>query len=370
MAACLGALVFSVPAIPQQISSPKAGAPTVAGQLPPGTPPQQQAPPQTPPQDLGTTIKAESTEVIVPVTVTDEKGKFLSNLEAKDFRILDEGRQQRIKFFSHDPRQPIVIGFLLDMSSSARIHWKTFQDAIMEMVWALLPGDPHYSGYLITYSTEAELAVNTTQDSEKITDKIRNLRPGGASSLFDAIYRACTDRKLVPGEPYEPRRVIVIVGDGHDSSSKKSMGEVLELAQRNLVTIYAISTQNFGFENPDQDVLEKLVHDTGGRIEYPLNNLYKDVSGYLSHPTDDGNYAFTVGTGGYAAEISSGIVKAVGGIAGDINQQYVMRYVPDIDDVKQPQYRRIKVEIPGLNNVIIRTKPGYWAKPVQSSVKN
>lgn len=366
MVACLGALVLSVPAIPQQTPPTKVNTPAATGQIPPAQAPQQQATPQ----DTGTTIRSESTEVIVPVTVTDEKGKFLSNLEAKDFRILDEGRPQKIKFFSHDPRQPVVIGFLLDMSSSARIHWKTFQDSIMEMVWALLPGGPNYSGYLITYSTEAELAVNTTQDSEKITDKIRTLRPGGASSLFDAVYRACTDRKLVPGEPYEPRRVIIIVGDGHDSSSKKSMGEVLELAQRNLVTIYAISTQNFGFENPDQYVLEKLVGDTGGRIEYPLNNLYKDVSGYLSHPTDEGNYAFTVGTGGYAAEISSGIVKAVGGIAGDINQQYVMRYVPDIEDVKKLQFRRIKVDIPGLPNVVIRTKPGYWAAPAQRSVQN
>jgi hypothetical protein len=141
---------------------------------------------------------------------------------------------------------------------------------------------------------------------------------------------------------------------------------VLELAQRNLVTIYAISTQNFGFENPDKDVLEKLVMETGGRIEYPLDNLYKDVSGYLSHPTDEGNYAFTVGTGGYAAEISGGIIKAVGGIAGDITQQYVMRYIPDMEDTKSPAYRRIKVNIPELPNVKIRTKPGYWATPVKN----
>jgi VWFA-related protein len=363
MAACLGALTLGAPAIPQQITKQNGGAPPAAAASTQNPPPGQQ---QTNAQDSGATIKVQSTEVIVPVTVTDEHGKFVSNLEARDFRILDDGRPQRIRFFSHDQRQPIVIGFLLDMSNSTRIHWKTFQDAIMEMVWALLPGDPRYTGYLITYSTEAELAVNTTQDSEKITDRIRNLKPGGAASLFDAIYRACTDRKLVPGEPYEPRRVIVIVGDGHDSASKKSLGEVLELAQRNLVTIYAISTQNFGFENPDKDVLEKLVFETGGRIEYPLDNLYKDVSGYLSHPTDDGNYALDVGTGGYAAEISKGIIKAVGGISGDITQQYVMRYVPDNDEADKRDYHRIKVSLPEYPNTNIRAKPGYWATPVKN----
>lgn len=359
MAACLGVLTLGVPAIPQQATAPKAGAAPAARQAA-----QQPATPGATPQEAGTKFVANPTEVIVPVTVTDEHGKFVSDLEARDFRIFDEGRPQKIRFFSHDQRQPIVIGFLLDMSNSTRIHWKTFQDAIMEMVWALLPGDPRYTGYLITYSTEAELAVNTTQDSEKITDKIRALRPGGAASLFDAIYRACTDRKLVPGEPYEPRRVIVIVGDGHDSASKKSMGEVLELAERNLVTIYAISTQNFGFENPDQDVLEKMVHETGGRIEYPLDNLYKDVSGYLSHPTDDGNYALDVGTGGYAAEISKGIIKAVGGISGDITQQYVMRYIPDTPELDKTAYRHIKITLPQYPNTNIRAKTGYWAQPV------
>jgi hypothetical protein len=75
---------------------------------------------------------------------------------------------------------------------------------------------------------------------------------------------------------------------------------------------------------------------------------------------------FTVGTGGYAAEISSGIIKAVGGISGDITQQYVMRYIPDVEGTKSVAYRHIKVDIPELPNVKIRAKPGYWAAPVQS----
>jgi Ca-activated chloride channel homolog len=154
---------------------------------------------------------SQSTEVIVPVTVTDLKGKYVSNLELKDFRILDEGRPQKITFFSHNPKQPVVIGFLVDTSSGMRIQWKNFQEAILELVWALIPGDPQYSGYLITYGNQAELAVNTTTDVDKIAAKIRQTKPAGTSALYDAIYRACTDRKLVPGEPYEPRRIIIVI---------------------------------------------------------------------------------------------------------------------------------------------------------------
>jgi VWFA-related protein len=96
-------------------------------------------------------IQVSVNEVIVPVTVTDDKGRFVSNLDAKDFRILDEGRPQRIQFFSHDQKQPIVVGFLIDLSNNTRVHWKTYQDAILELVWNLLPGDKRYTGYLITY---------------------------------------------------------------------------------------------------------------------------------------------------------------------------------------------------------------------------
>jgi Ca-activated chloride channel homolog len=310
----------------------------------------------------------QATEVIVPVTVTDDKGKFVSNLEARDFQILDEGRPQRIKFFSHDQRQPIVVGFLIDMGNGMRIHWKTYQDAILELVWNLLPGDPRYRGYLISYGNEAELLVNTTQDSEPIAEKVRRMKPGGGAALFDAIYKACTNRALVNGEPYEPRRVLIVVGDGHNSIGDKSLEQVLEIAQRNLVTIYGMSTMAFGFDNEDQVVLERLANETGGRVMYPLMDPYKDTSGYLSNPQDAGNYALTVGTGGYTAAISKGIIEAVTGISGEVTTQYILRYVPDIEtDFKPRVFRRIKVDVPSLPTVKIRARLGYYPSPVPGS---
>jgi len=303
-------------------------------------------------------------EVILPVTVTDDKGKFVSNLEAKDFRVLDEGRPQRINFFSHSEKQPIVVGFLIDQSNASKIHWSKYQESILELVWHLLPGDKRYTGYLISYSNTADILVNTTWDQDKITDKVRKMKPGGGSALFDAVYLACTRRDLVKGEPYEPRRVIVIVGDGHDTASTHTINEVLELAQRNLVTVYGLSTMAFGFANEDQANLERLARETGGHVEYPLNSLYKNVSGYLSNPSDDGNYALTVGVGGYAAEISAGITRAVGGIGNEITTQYVLRYTPDVDDARQKVYRKITVDIPGLPNVKIFARHGYYPNDV------
>lgn len=306
-------------------------------------------------------IRVSVNEVIVPVTVTDDKGRFVSNLDKADFHLYDEGKEQNIGFFSHQQSQPIVIGFLIDQSSGMKIHWEKYKEAAMELMLHLLPGDKKYSGYLITYANEAELVVDTNSDSEKMVEKMRKLKPGGGSSLFDAVYMACTSRRTVQGEPFEPRRVIVIIGDGHDTSSKKNLKEVIEIAQRNLVTVYAMSTVAFGFHTDAEENLTQLTERTGGKVEMPLNNIYKDISGYLSTPSDYGNYAIAVGSGGYTAEISGSIFRSIANLGGEITSQYVMRYTPEVaEKTDNKQFRRIKVTVNNLPNVIIRHREGYY----------
>jgi Ca-activated chloride channel family protein len=305
------------------------------------------------------TIKTQVTEVIVPVTVTDEKGKFVTDLDKEDFRIFDEGKEQQIRFFTRERSQPVVVGFLIDLSNASRLHWKNYQDAAIELVQNLIPGDnPKFSGYLIGYSNEAELLVNTNTDPEPMVQKLQKLKPGGGAALYDSIYMACTSRKLVAGEPIEPRRILVVIGDGHDNASKKTLDEALEIAQRNLVTIYGVSTVAFGFNNENDKNLIKLAEETGGRVEYPLQGVYSEVSGYLSTPSDEGNYALKVGTGGYASALANGMYKAIGNVAGEVTTQYILRYIPDSTDAKR-QFRNIVVRV-NLANVKVRARKGYY----------
>jgi hypothetical protein len=98
-------------------------------------------------------------------------------------------------------------------------------------------------------------------------------------------------------------------------------------------------------------------------VVYPLNDIYSDVSGYLSKPSDEGNYALKVGTGGYAAQIMSGIVKAIGATAGEITTQYILRYVPDNTD-RAKAFRKIEVRV-NLPFVKVRAREGYYPFPVQ-----
>jgi Ca-activated chloride channel homolog len=304
-------------------------------------------------------IRVQVNEVIVPVTVTDAKGKFVADLDEKDFKIFDEGKEQHIKFFSRERAQPVVAGFLIDQSNAVKVNWKTYQEAAVDLILTLMPGDPKFSGYLISYANEAELAVNTTTDPEKLLEKLRKMKPGGGAALYDAIYMACTRRELVKGEPIEPRRVIVVVGDGHDNASKHTLEQVIELAQRNLVTVYAVDTVGFGFNAEGEKNLIRLAEETGGRVEYPLQGNYSDVSGYLSTPSDEGNYALKVGTGGYASAIATGIFKAITNVTGEVTTQYIIRYIPDVADGKVRDFRKIEVKV-NLANVKVRARKGYY----------
>lgn len=303
-------------------------------------------------------IRVDVNEVMVPVTVTDPKGKFVTNLKQGDFHIYDNGKEQTIRYFSAERKQPVVVGFLLDLSSASTIQWKDYREAAIDLVLTLVPGDKTHAGYLIAYNQQSDVVVNTTNDPEPIIDKLRALKTGGGSALFDALYSAITNRKLVQGEPYQPRRVIVVIGDGHDNASSKSIDEILELAQRFQVTIFGISTTSYGFGSEGEKNLEKLCEQTGGRVWYPLQNVYKDVSGYLQVPQDAGNFAYTVGSGGYASSKASSFFRAIADLVGEIETQYVLRFTPS-----EPAYQvkshelKVKVELP---DVRVRAREEYY----------
>ncbi len=304
-------------------------------------------------------FRITTTEVEVPVTVTTPKGKFVTDLDKSDFRIFDNDQEQTVTYFSRERDQSIVVGFLVDLSNNSKSQWKDYQQAAIDLVDTLLPGDKKYSGFLIGYTTQPDLMVDTTSDPEKIVAALRRAKPGGGSALYDAMWMAFTSRTGVKGEPLDPRRVLVIMGDGHDNASNKTLNEVLEMAERESVTIYCVSTTAYGFGNDaDDNILDKLSSATGGKIEYPLQGVYKDIAGYLEVPTDGGNYQYELGTGGYAAAKANKIARAIANITGEITTQYILRYAPDIPPTSKTM-RQIKVTVK-LPDVQVRARQAYF----------
>jgi Ca-activated chloride channel homolog len=97
---------------------------------------------------------------------------------------------------------------------------------------------------------------------------------------------------------------------------------------------------------------------TGGKVEYPLQNVYRDISGYLEVPTDGGNYQYDLGTGGYAAAKANSVYRAIAHITGEITTQYVLRYAPDIPpSSKNLREITVKVKLPGVQ---VRARHSYY----------
>lgn len=303
-------------------------------------------------------IRVGVEEVIVPVTVTDREGRFVSNLRQQDFTILDQGVEQSITYFSAERNQPVVVGFLMDLSNASKIRWENYRESAIELALTLLPGDPRFSGYLIGYGSESEVLVNTTSNTEPIVEKLYEIEPGGGAALYDAIHQAVTDRTLVKGEPIEPRRVVIIIGDGHDNASSYTLDQVEELAQRNLVTIYAISTEAYGYLSDGSKNLRRLAEATGGRVEYPLLDVYDNTQGFLSRPSDLGNFEYKPGTGGYASVIAQAIFGSIAALAGEITTQYILRYVPNVPTDEEVQHE-VKVMV-NLPTVTVRARQFYY----------
>ncbi len=205
--------------------------------------------------------------------------------------------------------------------------------------------------------------INTTSDPEPFVSKITALKPGGGAALYDAIYMACTNRALIKGEPFEPRRVLIVVGDGNDNSSKKTLQEVLEVAQRNLVTIYGISTTAYGFTREGSENLVKLAEETGGRVEYPLQDVYKDVSGFQSTPSDEGNLALPCGhrEDSQPPPLSPPLCSTFRGQRSrrNVTTQYILRYIPDDSGPSDQKCSRFTLNVKvALPDVKVRARKG------------
>ena len=287
---------------------------------------------QTP--EGGTTIRVEVNVVNLPVTVTDSEGRFISDLNKSDFTVWEDDQQVEIRYFTRsveeEKKPPLYVGFVIDLSNTARLYYKTYQDSIGDLAWMLVPEAGRNKGFLFGYHTEVDELVDFTNDPVTLTERMESLKHGGGSSMFDAIYRACSD-KLV-SIPYqgasEPRKVVVVIGDGHDNASKRSLDEVVHAAQLHQVTIYAVSTVGWGYHQAEESNLVRLARETGGRVVRPMQDVHKDVSGYLSKPQDAGNYQYEVGTGGYAAAQLQALYKAILDVAGNVQSQYILGYVP------------------------------------------
>ena len=225
----------------------------------PAQSPQTSQPPQSSQSDQTITVYVDLVNILF--TVADRKGKFVTNLRKDDFKVFEDEKQQAVTNFSTETDLPLTIALLVDTSGSIRDKLRFEQEAAIEFFYSTLRRGKD-KALVISFDSGVDLLQDFTDDPEVLSEAVRKIRAGGGTSLYDAVYLAATEK--LAGQ--KGRRVLILISDGDDNSSRLSLTETLEAAQKNEVTIYGISTNSaayFGSKDQDRGVCVRQLDGHG-----------------------------------------------------------------------------------------------------------
>jgi len=281
------------------------------------------------------TLKLESRLVTVAVNAVDSQGSPVGSLQQKDFRLLEDGKEQKIAFFDKESATPLSIVLAIDGSESVLRNERLEMQAAKKFVNTLLR--PQDELDLMGFSDDVREFVSFTNDKKKIEAGLGQFERGDATAVYDAIYLA-SQRLGETKQGGGRRRVLVLITDGGDTVHGVRYGQALEQAQRAgvmvysliVIPIYADAGRNTGGEH----ALIQMADDTGGKYFY--------------------------------VEDAKDLAPAFQKVSDDLRTQYVLGYYAPEKTVlsRSDGYRGLKVEVTDsslTDKVGLRYRSGYYA---------
>jgi len=277
-------------------------------------------------------IRVGINEVNVVFTVTDKHGKRVTDLKQADFRIVDDSKPAaEIRSFHAETNLPLQAGLLIDASSSVRDRFKFEQESAIEFLNQTVR-KRYDQAFVVGFDATPEVTQDFTDDTEKLARGVRELRPGGGTALYDALYYACRDKLLKRPQVGATRRAIILLSDGEDNQSHVTREEAIEMAQRADAIVYTISTNVSGTKGAGDKVLERMAEATGGRAFFPFQ--IRDVSNAFAEIQDE------------------------------LRSQYDVSYKP-ADFKPDGHFRTIEIVAIDRKNFRVRARRGYYAPVAQ-----
>ena len=267
-------------------------------------------------------------QVPLLLTVSDSKGQLITDLKKENFRVFEDGRAQKIDFFSHELNRPLSIALLVDTSSSAYSQLEFERQAAKEFFTKIVKPRKDRAS-VIGFNADPTLLADFTDDIEKLSAGLNKLDAGGGTAVYDAVYKAA-EKKLAP-EAGDRRKVIILISEGYDTASSYSLAEATEMAQKHDIVIYAISinkiTDSKGEEKSEGDkAIRNLVNETGGKAYYPIK----------------------------LTELGEQFQK----IEEELRSQYLLTYTPT--SPSNGAYRKLRVDLTD-RKYTAHTRAGYYA---------
>jgi Ca-activated chloride channel homolog len=219
------------------------------------------------------------------------------------------------------------LAVLIDTSNSVRERFHFQQEAATAFIDGTVRPE-HDKAMIVSFDTAAELVADLTGNVGELERGIANLRPGGGTSLYDAIFFACRD-KLMQDQPlYKFRRAMVVLSDGDDNQSRYTRDQALEMAQKADVNVYTISTNISRTETDGDKVLRYFADETGGLSFFPFK--------------------------------ASDLDQDFENIANELRHQYNIFYRPEplkADGLYHP----VEIRVKGHKELVVRARKGYYA---------
>ncbi len=313
----------------------KAHVPPPASSTPAsGPPPGAEAPPTTGTPALharpGALLRMNVDMVLVPVTVTDPMNRLVTGLEQEDFKVYENGGQQKIRTFANEDA-PVSIGIIFDLSGSMTSKLMRARASILQFIKTANPEDEFF---VVGFNDRPELIEDFTSSVDDIQSRLATVRSGHRTALLDAIYYSLMKMKDARHE----RRALLIVSDGGDNRSRYTEGEVRAQVREEDVELYSIGIFDTYAATPEErtgpTLLNELSEETGGRM-YRVDDVSE--------------------MGDIAEKIST-----------ELRNQYVIGYTPK-DLTRDGKWRKVKVKLDppaGLPPLTVHARTGYYA-PLQ-----
>jgi Ca-activated chloride channel homolog len=270
-------------------------------------------------------IHSEVDLVVLPVTVTDRHGEFVSSLQERNFRVYENGQPQKIQLFAHED-VPVTVGLVVDCSSSMLPNRSEVLSAAKEF---LLSSNPQDQIFVVNFNGRASLGlpqtVSFTSDAAELEEAVENGPTSGETALYDAIALAL--QHLALGT--KNKKALLVISDGGDNASHDNFRSVLAAAQRANTIVYSIGIVSDSEAEVNPGLLRRLATNTGGRPYFPQS--------------------------------AAALPQICRQIARDLREQYTIGYEPS-NTAHDGGYRAIRVTLTGTQKKLtLRTRAGYYA---------
>ena len=298
---------------------------------------QQQAPPA---QEPRTTIRAGVNLVNLFATVRDKNRRIIPDLTKEEFRIFEDGKEQKLEFFARELNLPLTLGLLVDTSPSQGAILGAEQDAATRFLQRVMrQGD---LTFVASFDSEVDLLSEFTEDLGRLERAVARTQVNAAgprgmvqgpfptvprgTRFYDAVYLGCLE-KLVRETG---RKALVVLTDGQDQGSKVKLEEAVQAAQETNTVVHIILISDpayYGGWYSGAGAVKKIAEETGGRV---------------IEVRDDKK-----------------LEEAFDQITEELRSQYALGYY-SLNAARDGKYRKIKVETARKDSRILARK-GYYA---------